>query len=65
MDCPQIIRQLSQVLVRVFSVPKAGQLRDFFSFMREILYYNTRMDLIDARLLEEVVATWFSCMQLR
>lgn len=33
--------------------------------MREILYYNTRMDLIDARLLEEVVATWFSCMQLR
>jgi hypothetical protein len=51
--------------VRVFSVPKAGQLKEFFSFMREILYYNTRMDSVDARLLEEVLATWFSSMQLR
>jgi hypothetical protein len=35
------IKLLSQLVVRIFSVvPKAENYRDFFSFMREILYRN-------------------------
>ena len=35
------IKLLSQLVVRIFSVvPMAENYRDFFSFMREILYRN-------------------------
>lgn len=42
------VSQLRQVIVRVLSyMPKPQQIRDFFSFFREIFYYNKKLDEVD------------------
>jgi len=51
-------------MVRIFSVvPKAKNYRDFFSFMREILYRNQEMDEVDANLLEDVLKILDNCLR--
>jgi hypothetical protein len=58
------IKLLSQLVVRIFSVvPKAENYRDFFSFMREILYRNQEMDEVDANLLEDVLKILDNCLR--
>jgi len=54
------------MIVRLFGMaPKADHLRDFFSFFREILYYQDQMDEIDVSLLEEVLVILNSSINLR
>lgn len=36
-------------------MPKAIHLREFFSFLREIFYYNQQMDDVDLNLAEDVL----------
>jgi hypothetical protein len=58
------IKLLSQLVVRIFSVvPKAENYRDFFSFMREILYRNQEMDEVDGNLLEDVLKILDNCLR--
>lgn len=60
------IKQFTQLIVKLFGiVPKAQQMRDFFSLLREILYYNQDIDDVDLSLLEETLQIMNSCLNLR
>lgn len=61
-----MIKQFSQLFTRIFAViPKALQMRDFFSQLREILFYNQDMDEVDLSLLQEVLSILNSCLVLK
>ena len=48
---PKVIKNLKEIVSKVFSsLPNSQIFKEFFSFFREIFYYNKDMDLVDYNL---------------
>ena len=55
-DLKYNLTQLKNILVQIFvRVPRAIQIRDFFSFIREIFFYNEMMDEVDHMLARDML----------
>lgn len=58
-DLHHTIQLLKQIITKTFRlVPKAIQIRDFFSLIREIFFYNKQMDEVDYKLAEDMLTTF-------
>ena len=48
---PKVIQNLKEIVSKVFSsLPNSQIFKDYFSFFREIFYYNKDMDIVDYNL---------------
>ena len=63
-DLKYNMTQLTAILTQIFvRVPKASQMRDFFSFLREIFFYNNMMDKVDHALAREMLKIFNQVIQ--